>query len=312
MVLLIKSGGPKVIGDWQAVFAEFAPDLVVREWNDPTVDPHSVRYVLVWEPEAGRCALYPGLRMVLSAAAGVDHSLADPDLPAHLPIVRMVTTETAERMADFVSMSALALIRDLPRILDAQRQHRWAPLLTGRLASETRVGILGLGQLGTFTAKRLAAIGFQVTGWSRSAKTLDGIACLAGDAGLDTLLAQSQILVNLLPDTPETRGIIGADTLARLPRGAGLVNVGRGSHLDRAALLAALDSGHIDAAVLDVFDSEPLPPEDPLWDHPAVIVTPHIASHVSRRARARQAALTIAADLRGEPPAHLYDRVRGY
>lgn len=312
MVLLIKSGGAAALPEWQALLAEFAPGLVVRGWDDPTVAPDSVRYVLVWEPSAGRLARFPNLRMIVSSAAGVDHILADATVPRHVPIVRMVTGETAERMADYVTMAAYALIRDLPRLLDAQRRQRWDDTLTGRRASETTVGIMGLGQLGGAAAARLAANGFRVLGWARSPKTLDGVQCHVGAAQLDAFLARSHILVNLLPDTDETRGIIDAALLARLPRGAAIVNVGRGSQLVPDDLLAALDAGQVGDAILDVFDVEPLPAHHPLWRHPRVIATPHVASAVSRRAKARQAAAAIAAHRAGEPLPHLYDRERGY
>lgn len=312
MTLLIKSGGAAALPEWQALFAEVLPALPVRGWNDPDVDPRDVQYALVWEPDHGRLASFPGLRLILSSAAGVDHLLADPVLPAHVPIARMVTTETGERMADFVTMSVYALLRDLPRILEAQREQRWDESLTGRRASETTVGILGLGQLGAACAVRLAANGFKVLGWARSPKSLPQVECHVGEEGLDAFLAQSQIIVNLLPDTADTRGIIGADMLARLPRGAGVINAGRGPQLDCAALLAALNAGQIGGAVLDVFTVEPLATDDPLWTHPSVIVTPHIASDVTRRAKAQQAAAAIMADMAGKPVAHLYDRARGY
>lgn len=312
MVLLIKSGGAEAIPEWQSLLAELAPDLVVRGWDDPTVAPERVRYALVWEPNAGRLARFPNLQMIVSSAAGVDHILADATIPRHLPIVRMVTEETGERMADFVTMAAYALSRDLPRIVTAQRERRWDASLTGRLASETTVGIMGLGELGRAAATRLAASGFQTIGWARSPKALDRVRCYVGRDEFDAFLGRSQILVNLLPDTGETRGIIDAALLARLPHGAAIVNAGRGSQLDAPALLAALDSGQVSGAMLDVFDVEPLPVSHPLWQHPNVIVTPHIASAVSRRAKARHAARAIAAHRAGKPVPHLYERERGY
>jgi glyoxylate/hydroxypyruvate reductase A len=312
MVLVIKSGGEAAFADWQAAFAECAPHIDVRAWDDPTVPLDEVAYALVWEPTPGRLAAFPRLRAILSAAAGVDHILADPLLPAHLPIVRMVTPETGARMAEFLVFAALGLNRDLPSLIAAQREASWQDQLTGRLAADTTVGIMGLGQLGSHAATRLAAAGFQVAGWARSEKSIAGVSCHAGAAGLAEFLGRTDILINLLPQTDATRGIIDAAALARLRPGASVINVGRGSHLDHAALLAALDSGHLRAALLDVFAVEPLPADDPLWRHPKVIVTPHIASTVSRRTRAQQAARSIAADLAGAPLAHLYDRAAGY
>lgn len=312
MVLVVKSGGAAAFPEWQALFAEFMPELEVRAWDDPSVAREAVEYALVWEPTPGQLARYPNLRLILSSAAGVDHILADPELPSHLPIVRMVTPDTVERMADFVTAACYALIRDFPRIVALQRERRWNESLCGRLASETQVAVMGLGQLGAAAARRLALNGFAVRGWARSEKAIDGVRCFAGDAQRDTFLAECDVLVNLLPDTPETRGIIDAALLGRLPRGAAVINVGRGSHLDARALLEALDAQHVSAAVLDVFATEPLPKDDPLWQHPGIWVTPHIASAVPRRPRARQVADCIAAQRRGEAIPHLYDRQRGY
>lgn len=311
-VLLIKSGGAAALPEWRAEFARWVPWLAVHEWNDPAVAPETVDYVLVWEPEPGRLAQFPNLRLILSTASGVDHILADPGLPPDVPVIRMVTDETRQRMTDFVALAALALIRQLPAIVAAQHDSRWDDSLTGRLATETRVGILGLGELGGAVARTLSALGFRVGGWSRSPKSLAGVESHHGEDGLDALLAQSDLLVNLLPGTSATRRILDARRLARLPRGAGLINVGRGTHLDPDALLAALDSGHLSAAVLDVFDVEPLPASSRFWQHPKVIVTPHVASNVSRRARARQAAETIENDLRGAAQIHRYDALAGY
>ncbi|MEK6345970.1 MAG: glyoxylate/hydroxypyruvate reductase A [Burkholderia sp.] len=311
-VLLIKSGGAAALPEWRAEFARWAPGLAVHDWDDPAVAPDAVTYVLVWEPEPGRLARFPNLRLILSAAAGVDHILADSSRPPEVPVVRMVTGETRQRMTEFVALAALALIRQLPAIIAAQHAARWDESLTGRLASDTRVGILGLGELGSAAARTLSALGFQVSGWSRSPKSIDAVHSHHGEDGLDTLLAQSDLLVNLLPDTAATRRVLDARRLARLPRGAALINVGRGSHLDPDALLAALDDGHLSAAVLDVFDVEPLPASSRFWQHPKVIVTPHVASNVSRRARAQQAAATIENDLRGGQPKHRYDAVAGY
>ena len=312
MVLLIKTGGPAVFPEWKAAFEEFAPSLEVRAWDDRLVSPEDVQYVLVWEPDAGRIATFPNLRLILSASAGVDHILADPELPTSLRIVRMVMHETAERMADFVIFASLGLIRHLPELSAARCDRSWQQSLTGRLASDTTVGIMGLGQLGAYTAIRLSAVGFNVAGWSRRAKSIAGVECLAGDGEFSAFLSKCDILVNLLPDTVETRGILNASSLSKLPAGAGIVNVGRGRHLDVDALRQALDSGALSGAVLDVFEVEPLPKDDPLWLHPKIFVSPHIASTVSRRARARQAAAVIAADLAGKAVENLFDRNRGY
>lgn len=312
-VLLIKSGGAAALAEWRASFDEFAPGLGldVRAWDDPQVDPARVQFVLVWQPEAGRLARFPNLKAIISAAAGVDHILADPHLP-ELPIVRMVTPETQQRMAEFTLMSSLLLLKDMPRIIAQQARAEWREFSTPRTARETRVGVLGLGALGLSAARMHAAVGFETAGWARSLRSEKGLACFAGPDTLPDFLARTDILICLLPETTDTRHLIDADLLRQLPRGAAVINVGRGSHVCLPDLLAALDSGHVSGAVLDVFDEEPLPAEAAVWRHPRVLVTPHAAATPSRRERARQAAVAIAAMLGGLPPPHLYDRSKGY
>lgn len=312
-VLLVKSGGAAALPEWRASFHEFAPGLglEVCAWDDPEVDPARVEYVLVWQPEPGRLAGFPNLKAIISSAAGVDHILADPRLP-DLPIVRMVTPETQQRMAEFTVMSSLMLLKDMPRIVAQQARAQWLEFSTPRTALETRVGVLGLGALGLATARMHATIGFDTAGWARSPRTEKGLSCYAGADQLPAFLARTDILICLLPETEDTRHLLDADLLHQLPRGAAVINVGRGSHLCLPDLLAALDEGQLSGAVLDVFDEEPLPADAAVWRHPRVLVTPHAAATPSRRERARQAAVAISAMLGGLPPPHLYDRVRGY
>lgn len=312
MTLLVRSGNAEAFAEWHAAFAECAPNLRVRNWSDPGVDPNSVEYVMVWEPEHHRIARFPNLRMICSAAAGIDHILADPGLPRHLPLVRLVTPDQAQRMGDYVCWAVLSLVRRIPDIIAEQRARGFDTALTGESATDTRVGVMGLGAMGARSAAMLAGLGFQVAGWSNSAKHIAGVADFVGDAAFGAFLARSDVLVCLLPLTPSTTGIIRADTLAQLPQAAGVVNAGRGRHVVDADLIAALDNGHIAGAVLDVFDPEPLPREHPYWAHPKVIVTPHVASFGSRRVRARHIAGVIAAFERGEAFAGLYDPLRGY
>jgi len=310
--LLIKSGGEAALTEWQHHFARLMPGLRVYGWDDPFVDARCVKYALVFQPDHGRLADYPKLRLILSAAAGVDHILADPALPANVPIVRMMTDETRERMSDYVTWAALSIVRDMPVLIAAQRDGEWANARTGRLARDTRVSVLGLGELGRAVATRLRVHGFQVNGWARTSKSLEGVNVFAGESQRNAMLAQTDILINLLPDTPATRGILDRGLFARLPAGASLIQVGRGAHLDRQALLDALDSGRLRSAVLDVFDLEPLPPDDALRRHPKIVITPHIASTVSYAARARQVADVLGAHLRGAPLPFVYDATRGY
>ena len=312
MTLLVNSGGEAAVAEWQAHFQEAAPHLDVRWWADPAITPEDVRYALVWEPDPGRLAAMPNLRLILSTAAGVDHITRDPTWPRHVPLVRMGGDETAQRMGEFVCLAALALLRDFRRVTLSQAARQWDYFENPRCAFDVRVGVMGLGNLGARAATMLAGLGFPVAGWSRTAKQIPGIDCYAGPAERDAFLARSDILVCLLPDTADTRGAICAETIAHLPPGAAVINVARGGHVVLPDLVAALDSGHLSGALLDVFDPEPVPPDHPVWDHPRITVTPHMASLASRRARAHYVADAIARFERGEALSNLYDPDRGY
>jgi glyoxylate/hydroxypyruvate reductase A len=311
-VLLVKSGGEAAMPEWRAHFAECAPGLEVRWWDDTAVAPEAVDYVLVWDPEPARLAGLPNLRVIFGSGAGVDFITADPSLPRHVPLMRMAPAGATQRMGEFVCWAALSLLKGARRIALSQAAANWEYFEPEHTAAETPVGIMGLGNMGRRAAEMLTGIGFPVLGWSRTRKALPGVRCYAGDAERDAFLAQAKILVCLLPATAETRGLISAPLLARLPRGAGLVNVGRGSHQKIEDILAALDEEQLSGAVLDVFEAEPLPAEHPAWAHPKVIVTPHLASLPSRRERAHYVAQAITAHERGEPLANLYDHARGY
>jgi glyoxylate/hydroxypyruvate reductase A len=312
MIMLVKSGGEAAMPEWRALFAQYAPHLDVRWWADPTVRPEDVHYVLCWEPEHGILAAMPNLRLICSSAAGVDHITADPGAPLHIPLVRMGSNETAQRMGEFVALSALSLLRDMKRIVTAQAKREWDNFDVPRCAPETRAGIMGLGNLGTRSAEMLRDLGFVTAGWSASRKSIAGVQSFAGAAEMEAFLARTDIVVCLLPDTPATRGILNARTLGLLPPGAGLVNVARGTHVVTEDLVAALDSGHLCGAILDVFEREPLPADSPLWTHPKIIIAPHLASLASKRARVQYVAEVLAAFERGEPLPNLYSPERGY
>ncbi|WP_312411984.1 glyoxylate/hydroxypyruvate reductase A [Comamonas sp.] len=310
--LIIKSGGSAAIPEWTALFAEFAPQVVVHDWNTPPADRSLVDFAMVWEPDTGVLASFPQLKAIFSSAAGVDHILADGDLPAHLPIVRMVTGESQQRMAEFCLMATLMLQKNIPRALAQHRQQQWIEFNPPYVASELRVGILGLGTLGAAAAQMLRAVGYPVQGWSQTRKQIEGVTSYCGQDELPEFLRSSQVLICLLPDTPSTRGILNAALFAQLPAGAQLVNAGRGTQLNSADLVAALDSGQLAGALLDVTEPEPLPAGSPLWTHPRVILTPHIAASASRRAKARQVALSMAQWQAGQALDNCFDRARGY
>jgi len=311
MRLIINSGGPHAIDEWRAQFRAFAPELEVVGWHEDT-DPASIDYALVWAPDAGRLATFQNLKLIISAGAGVDHILADPALPRHLPIARMVTARTQTEMAEFVLTSALMITRNVKTIVDNQSRSHWETFDSLRVAADVRVGIMGLGHLGIASAQLLSRVGFPVSGWSRGASTLPGMPSYAGQEQLGDFLASTDLLVCLLPATDATRGILNRATLSQLPKGASLINAGRGSHMVTQDILDALDSGHLDQAVLDVFEQEPLHKDSPLWTHPRITITPHCAAIPDRKERARHTALLIAANERGEALPNIYDPQRGY
>lgn len=266
---------------------------------------------IVANPAPGSLQGLPRLRLIQSLWAGVDRLLADPTVPADVPLARMVDPAMNQAMAETALWAVLSLQRDFHDYAAQQQQRLWRQHAQRR-ADEYRVGVLGLGQMGRTVAARLAANGYRVLGWSRSGAQLPGITALHGDAGLQQLLGEAHIVVNLLPLTPATRGLFDAATFARMRAGASLVNLARGQHVVDEALLAALDAGHLHRAVLDVFHVEPLPPGHPYWQHPRVVVLPHAAAQTDPRSACQVVADNVRALRCGAPLAHLVDRARGY
>ena len=295
--------------EWATFFAERAPHLPFRLWPD-IGDPAEVRYLVAWVPPDDIAATFPNLELVFSVGAGVDQFDAT-KLPPHIPLVRMLEPGIAETMVEYVTMAVLALHRDLLHFISQQKQQVWREIRITP-AKRRRVGVMGLGQLGQAVLERLEAFGFPRLGWNRSPREIKGVTCYAGIDSLPDFLAQTDILVCLLPLTDETRGILNADLFARLPRGACLVNVGRGPHLVEADVLAALDSGVLSGAVLDVTDPEPLPAGHPFWSHPRILLTPHNASMTTPDTAVDYVLDVIARHRRGEDLPGLVDRSRGY
>jgi glyoxylate/hydroxypyruvate reductase A len=241
----------------------------------------------------------------------VDHILRDPDLPAGVPITRVVEHCMAQSMSEYAVWAVLNYSRQFDLFRTDQSQKKWRPRIP-LLAADTRIGIMGLGQLGKDTAKKLSYLGFPVTGWSRAPKDIPGVRCLAGDEALDDFLSQSRILICLLPLTQKTIGILNQSTFDRLPAGAYVINIARGQHLIEKDLLAALNSGQLDGACLDVFEVEPLPESHPFWSHPKIIVTPHISSITYPKAVAPQIIENYRRSRTGEPLLYVVDVERGY
>src|SRR5258708_7713491 len=272
MAILFRST-PAAIARWRPLLARLMPQHEIRFWPE-LGDPAAIEYALVWQPEPGLLARLPNLKLIVGLGAGVDHLLRDPELPRHLPIMRLVDPYMTEAMSEFVTLQVLRLHRQDLDYLAQQHAGEWREL-EQKNAAERPVGILGFGTLGQDAGRKLKSLGFPVAGWSRSAKAVAGFETHAGMAGLDALVAGSEILVCLLPLTAATEGILNAGLLARLPHGAGLVNAGRGGHLVEAGLFPALDSRQLSAVALDVFRDEHYPPAHPVWPHPRLSVTPH-------------------------------------
>ena len=240
-----------------------------------------IEVALAWKPDPGLLASFPHLKLIVSLGMGVDHLLTDPELP-DVPIVRIMDDGLIGQMSEYAIYWALRHHRDIDKYAELQRARHWKPLdFVDTL--HRRVGVMGLGSIGQDTARKFALLGFPTAGWSRTAKTLEGIETFHGADGFAAFLARCDILVDVLPLTRDTRGLLDAAAFAALPRGAYFINMARGGHVVDAALLAALDSGHLAGAALDVFNQEPLPADHPYWTHPKVQVTPHVAGATNPR-----------------------------
>jgi len=295
---------------WRAALEKHLPGLDMRVWPD-IGNVSEIETAVVWRSPPGFLASFPNLRMIASLGAGVDHLFVDPTLPRHVPIVRLIDPYMTEAMSEYVLTQVLRLHRQDLAYHAQQREQVWRER-TQPNASERRVGVLGLGELGSDAARKLVVMGFQVAGWSRREKRLPGIESFHGPAGLAAIARLSEILVCLLPLTRETESVLNATLFTAMPKGAAIVNAARGRHLVDDDLIKALDSGQLSAAVLDVFREEPLPGEHPFWRHPRIVITPHVAAATN----AQTAAVAIVENLRrlaaGRPLVNVVDPDRQY
>jgi len=274
--------------------------------------PQQIDYFVGFRPPHGFLKGLPRLKAIFSLGAGVDGFLRDQEFPRHLPVVRFVDETLQREMAQYVTMHALIVHRHQRAFDEAQKAHLWQQRMLSRASRDVRIGILGMGDIGAVTAESLQMFDFQVFGWSRSHKTVPGVTSFAGAQELPQFLAQCDMMVCMLPLTPETEGILNAQLFAGLPQGAWVMNVGRGGHCNEQDLVAALDSGHLGGAVLDVFQTEPLPQDNVLWSHPKVTVTPHIAGITDPRNAAAFVVDCVTRAETGAPFKNVVDLNRGY
>ena len=294
---------------WARHFALHAPDVPFRMWPD-VGDPAQVRYLAAWTMPADLVTTLPNLEILFCVGAGIDQ-LDLSAVPPSLPVVRMIEPGLVAGMVEYVTLSVLAIHRDWLDYAAQQDAREWKALPV-RSAASRRVGVMGLGVLGTAVLAKLRGFGYPCAGWSRSARAIEGVDCYAGEAGLRPFLARTDILVCLLPLTGATRGILDRSLFEALPAGAALVNAGRGGHLVQEDLIDALDTGRLSRAILDVTDPEPLPRDHPLWSHPRIFLTPHIASETQPETSAGVVLDNVRRHRRGETLIGLVDRRLGY
>ncbi len=312
--VLLAFNGPQA-GEWIEALRAHAGGRELRVWPDAIGNAADIAYACVWLAPHGLLAACPNLKAVINLGAGVDHLLADPALPP-VPVARVAHPDLAARVTEYVVLHVLMHHRRQRRYDAQQRQRLWLAH-DQPAASEVGVGVMGLGVIGSHAAAALGRLGFNVAGWSRSPKSLPGVATFHGEAGLDAFLARTETLVCLLPQTPDTEGLLNLALFRKLKRGgaaggAFLINAGRGQLQVDTDILAALNEGTLDGATLDVFPQEPLPPESPLWAHPKVTITPHNAGDISPRVFAPHVMAQIERFERGLPLDNLIDRTRGY
>ena len=297
--------------DWAEHLHRQIPEISLRQWDEPG-DDANVKFALVWNPPPGQLKRrFPNLEYIFSLGAGVDALLDDPDLPQNVPVVRMVEEALVIGMTEYVTLHTLRLHRRQRELEMQQAKRRWHQITTP-LAPQRRVGFMGLGMLGSDAAKALTALRFDVASWTRTPKKMARVANFHGANSFNAFLSRTEILIVLLPLTDATRGILNASLFAKLTSGAGLINAGRGGLQIEADIIAALDTGQLSEAVLDVFATEPLPANSQLWDHPKVTITPHNAAITGSSTGAREVAANLRRVLAGKQPHNIVDLNAGY
>lgn len=296
---------------WNQCLTAELPNINFYIWPDCPEDKSSVEYIIAWKPPAGEIAKYPNIKAILSLGAGIDGITCDPELPRDVPISRLIDRCLTQGMTEYVIYWVLHHHRRMGDYARMMAGGHWQEYLQSD-TEMTTIGVLGLGELGGDAARALSALHFNVLGWSRLPKTMDGIICLYGPDGFEKIVSKSSLLINLLPLTEQTTGILNAAVFAKMPKGAIIINCARGAHVVDQDLINALDTGHLSGAVLDVFHQEPLPRDHPFWAHPNITMTPHIASLTVPQSAARYMAENIRRVERGEEPLNLIDLAKGY
>ncbi|MFW0755063.1 2-hydroxyacid dehydrogenase [Pseudomonas sp. H11T01] len=308
MALLYKAD-PVRGEQWKALFAEQAPDIEWRAWPD-IGDPRDIRYLAAWQAPDNLDVLLPNVQVLFALSAGVDQ-LDLGRLPASLPVVRLLDPGITRGMCEYASFAVLSLHRDMLRYRQQQAARCWQAHML-QPAAKRRVGVMGLGMQAQQILATLQTLGFSLSGWARSAHQIEGVKCYAGTEQLPAFLGQCDILLCVLPLTEQTQGILDRNLFQQLPRGAALINMGRGGHLVESDLLEALADGQISGAVLDVLQKEPAPADHPFWHHPQILLTPHIAAMTQPESAFGVLLENIRRHQRGEPMLGEVDRPLGY
>jgi glyoxylate/hydroxypyruvate reductase A len=300
---------------WVERFTRHLPDRDIVVLGED-FDRSAIRYVATWGPKPGSLSNLPNLEAIFSLGAGVDHLMSYPDLP-DVPIVRVAQDDLTHRMSEYMVLHCLMYLRDQRRFDEDQKAKRWMPDGAPPIAGDVRIGIMGFGVLGQDAARKLKTMGFDVAGWSRTPKSVQGFQVYAGEEGLTPFLNRTDILIALMPLTPDTQGILSRSLFEKLARdgklgGPILINAGRGKLQVEADIVSCLDDGTLKAATLDVFETEPLPEGSPLWTHPHVTITPHNSATSEPEATARYIAQQIRRHEAGEAFENTVDRARGY
>jgi glyoxylate/hydroxypyruvate reductase len=308
MKILVQSTGLDIVPGIIAELKKHEPSWQYFSW--PTDEPCD--YLIGWKPPAELFARQPALKAIINYGAGVDAILAMKAVPAHLPIIRLEDAGMAQQMAEYAIYGVIHHHRHMRIYRAQQHEKHWQQHEDRADVRRPCVGVMGLGEMGGAVAAKLAAFGYAVRGWSRSERKLASVVTFAGVDALPTFLSGCDVLISMLPLTESTRGMVNATCLAHLPRGAFLVNAGRGGHLVDADVVAALESGQLGGALLDVFHDEPLPKDHPYWSHPNVLVTPHIAATTPIADACAQIVAKISALSRGETVSGIVDPNVGY